>query len=110
MQFINMNELVKLNIQDLPKTVRGLKKKAERENWQSRPRKGRGGGMEYLISALPVPIREAVYSKLVQQKLASQTEEIAEFELSGSLQASETPKTPKTPKTTRKSRANPAVR
>ncbi|SSY80671.1 Mu transposase C-terminal domain-containing protein [Alysiella crassa] len=101
MQFINMNELVKLNIQDLPKTVRGLKKKAERENWQSRPRKGRGGGVEYLISALPVPIREAVYSKLVQQKLANQTEEIAEFELSGSLQISETPKT------TRKSRANP---
>jgi putative transposase len=33
----------------IPTNVANIRLKAERENWQSRPRGGRGGGLEYLV-------------------------------------------------------------
>lgn len=44
----------------LPSTPQNIKSKAKREGWQSRPRKGRGGGSEYHISGLPIETQAAL--------------------------------------------------
>ena len=44
----------------MPGSIRGIQKKALRENWMSRPRKGRGGGKEYAVSSLPPETRAAL--------------------------------------------------
>lgn len=38
----------------------GLDKQAKREGWQSRPRSGRGGGNEWLVSSMPQELRLAI--------------------------------------------------
>lgn len=55
----------------LPKTPQGMNTKAKEQNWQSRPRQGKGGGKEYHISVLPESIRQY----LSQQQM--QTEQVA---------------------------------
>jgi putative transposase len=37
-----------------------IEKRAERENWQSRPRKGRGGGNEWIAASMPETTRLAI--------------------------------------------------
>ncbi len=44
-------------IPGLPKTKSGVIRKAKSENWESRPRQGRGGGNEYPIDCLPAETR-----------------------------------------------------
>lgn len=41
-------------------TIRSVLLRAEREGWQSRPRKGRGGGKEWLVSSMPEATRRAI--------------------------------------------------
>jgi hypothetical protein len=48
-------------------TVRSTPRRAQRENWQSRPRSGRGGGKEWLLSSMPPATRLAVASALVRR-------------------------------------------
>ena len=50
--WFSIQEIVELKLTDLPKSASGLKRKAKRERWQSRVRKGRGSGNEYHISCL----------------------------------------------------------
>ena len=72
MEYITAFEMAKMKISGLPESDRRLREKAKRENWRSRPRVGRGGGVEYEIAALPTPIREAVEKKLAAEILAQQ--------------------------------------
>ena len=44
----------------IPTTVQALNRKALRENWESRPRTGKGGGREYHISSLPAETQAAL--------------------------------------------------
>lgn len=41
-----------------------VNRRASRENWQSRPRAGRGGGREWLVSSMPEKTRLALAAKL----------------------------------------------
>lgn len=41
-------------------TRQAVEKRAKRERWQGRPRKGRGGGSEWLIASMPKPTRDAI--------------------------------------------------
>jgi hypothetical protein len=50
-------------VKDFPTTRDRVRDRAEREAWQSRPRSGRGGGLEYPITALPKPVQRALYRK-----------------------------------------------
>ena len=41
-------------------TVKGVIQRASRESWQFRPRKGRGGGKEWLVSSMPEATQRAI--------------------------------------------------
>lgn len=43
--------------------------RANRENWESRPRQGRGGGHEWLVSSMPKPTRELIMAGMLRQGL-----------------------------------------
>jgi putative transposase len=51
----------------LPTSERRVKTKAERENWLSQKKAGRGGGFEYHISALPSMTRDHLLDQLISQ-------------------------------------------
>ena len=44
----------------LSMTVKGVIQRASRESWQFRPRKGRGGGKEWLVSSMPEATQRAL--------------------------------------------------
>ena len=50
-EWFSIQEL--MGLPGLPARVSGIRRKAEREGWKCRDRKGRGGGKEYHISSLP---------------------------------------------------------
>ena len=71
MEYIDMKGIANLKVYGLPATVRGLNKLAEREQWQSRKRQGRGGGLEYAVSSLPAAVQEAIRAKESAKLLAN---------------------------------------
>lgn len=50
--YYSAQELIGLQLVILPTTKKAVIDKAKRENWQSRKRVGRGGGVEYALSSL----------------------------------------------------------
>ena len=67
-KWFSIAELLTLkNEVKLPSTPQGLLIKAKRENWLSRPRFGRGGGLEYHISSLPKETQQALAAREVNQ-------------------------------------------
>lgn len=53
-------ELADLQIPGLPETRPGVAVRAKKSNWLSRPRQGRGGGIEYDLNSLPSDIQDAI--------------------------------------------------
>lgn len=90
MEYITASKLTEFKISGLPESDRRLREKAKRENWRSRQRVGRGGGVEYEIAALPALIREAVEKKLAAEILAQQPDLPNMQTVSGSLKKSPT--------------------
>ncbi|MEW6708278.1 MAG: transposase [Candidatus Riflebacteria bacterium] len=58
-------------LEGLPTTKYGIVKKARNENWQSRQRQGRGGGLEYHISNLPQETQRALAIKSTNETIKS---------------------------------------
>lgn len=52
MEYMDLKSLLNFGLPNMPRTVIGLRKKAQRDGWQTRRRQGKGGGVEY---ALPAP-------------------------------------------------------
>lgn len=64
--WVTSSEIANLELPGMPTTDRGVRMLAEREDWARfsslcRPRAGRGGGMEYHVTLLPVAARVAYY-------------------------------------------------
>ncbi|WP_147407808.1 DDE-type integrase/transposase/recombinase [Rhodopseudomonas palustris] len=57
--FLSAAEIAALALPSLPSTKRGVAFAAARGGWLSRPRRGRGGGVEYAVTSLPAPARAA---------------------------------------------------
>lgn len=74
----SISELLALDLSCLPKTDRGLQKKAKKENWLSRPRSGRGGGLEYAFDSLPKAVQLEISARQTAQLMkASQPQAVA---------------------------------
>lgn len=65
-QWFSMKELADHQLPELPTTVQGLLKLANRENWESQQRMGKGGGWEYHISNLPSEARKALEAQQIE--------------------------------------------
>lgn len=65
-QWITASDLLKLALPGLPSSKPNLLAKAAREEWPSRPRKGRGGGKEYAVSALPEQAKKALAKRALE--------------------------------------------
>ncbi|MBR0573711.1 MULTISPECIES: transposase domain-containing protein [Pasteurellaceae] len=65
-EYYTIQELIELNLNSLPSTVLGIRKKANRENWQSRPRQGKGGGLEYSFESFNQDIQQAIILKIAK--------------------------------------------
>jgi transposase InsO family protein len=56
MEWLSISEMI--GLPGLPSSKRGINKKANKDNWRSRPRTARGGGLEYHISSLPAETQQ----------------------------------------------------
>lgn len=62
----------------LPGTARNVSLRAARESWPFRSREGRGGGREYLVSALPCPAQVVMVKRLAAQVTLNDREGLCE--------------------------------
>lgn len=56
-------ELVDLALKTLPTTKKAILTRAKKQNWQSRKRVGKGGGVEYALNSLPQEIQTEIRTK-----------------------------------------------
>lgn len=56
-------ELLKLKLSSLPQAHKNVLDKAKRENWESRKRAGKGGGVEYALCSLPQDLQDEIRNK-----------------------------------------------
>ena len=57
-------ELLPLKLLTLPKTHKGILGKATRENWNSRKRDAKGGGVEFAVKSMPEEVQAEIVVKL----------------------------------------------
>ncbi|WP_029103233.1 Mu transposase C-terminal domain-containing protein [Moraxella caprae] len=62
-EFYSALELSNLGLGELPKTTKGIIARAKKENWLSRPRTGKGGGLEYAFDSLPKAVQDEIRTK-----------------------------------------------
>lgn len=70
-KYLSVSELAAMSLPGLPGAKKNIAAKAERENWESRPRSGRGGGVEYAVSSLPAAARAELESRAAIALLSS---------------------------------------
>ena len=78
-------ELLKLKLSTLPQAHKNVLDKAKRENWESRKRVGKGGGMEYALCSLPQALQDEIRTKfavsIVKAKPKSLPADLRQVEL-----------------------------
>ncbi|CBY87543.1 MULTISPECIES: Mu transposase C-terminal domain-containing protein [Haemophilus] len=83
--FYSVQELFEFHSQYLPSSIRRIKDKAERENWESRKRVGKGGGKEYALSSMPQALQDEIRNKfavsIVKAKPKSLPADLRQVEL-----------------------------
>lgn len=62
--FYSANELSQLGLKSLPTSHRRILDKAKRENWNSRKRDGKGGGVEFAVKSMPEEVQAEIVVKL----------------------------------------------
>lgn len=60
-------EIAEMRLTCAPTSHYNVTKKAQRENWQSRPRTGKGGGKEYALDSLPEAVQAEIQIKLARE-------------------------------------------
>ena len=60
----SVTELLPLKLLTLPKTHKGILGKATRENWNSRKRDAKGGGVEFAVESMPEEVQAEIVVKL----------------------------------------------
>ncbi len=61
--FYSATELANMKLSSCAKSIKGVMKKAKKENWQHQKRSGRGGGVEYSFDSLPVDVQKEIKAK-----------------------------------------------
>lgn len=78
-------ELVDLRLQNLPTTKKAVLTRAKKQNWESRKRVGKGGGVEYALCSLPQTLQDEIRTKfavsIVKAKPKSLPADLRQVEL-----------------------------
>lgn len=64
--FLSAAEIAAETLPGLSSAERAIKRMAEKCGWQSRPRQGRGGGLEYALESLPAEARAAYVGRHIE--------------------------------------------
>lgn len=68
-EWYSISELLAAGLTNFPSSDKGITKKANRENWRKRQRKGvKGKTFEYHVSSMPSFVQEALCGKLIEPK------------------------------------------
>lgn len=81
-EWLSVAEILELEADDLPKSDKGIVKKADREHWEKRQREGvKGKTFEYHVSSFPEAVQKALGFVKTQASAKSSPPTIAEDEL-----------------------------
>ena len=61
--YYTAKEIADMRLRSLPTFHRNVRTTAEKENWVSRKRSGRGGGLEYAFNSLPADAQAEIKTK-----------------------------------------------
>lgn len=64
--FLSASEIAALKLPDLPTVKRAVNRLAQSRQWASRPRAGRGGGIEFAVESLPEAARVAYIGQNIE--------------------------------------------
>ncbi|WP_249139956.1 DNA-binding protein [Bradyrhizobium japonicum] len=64
--FLSAAEIAAEKLPGLSSAERAVKRTAKKQGWQSRPRAGRGGGLEYALESLPAEARAAYVGRHIE--------------------------------------------
>lgn len=64
--FLSAAEIAASRLPGLSSAERAIKRTAEKQGWQSRPRQARGGGLEYALDSLPAEARAAYVGRHIE--------------------------------------------
>lgn len=64
--FLSAAEIAAEKLPRLSTAERAIKRMAEKQGWRSRPRQGRGGGLEYALESLPAEARAAYVGRHIE--------------------------------------------
>lgn len=67
--WFSSSEMAEMQLDGLSSQPTNITRRAKSEGWKSRPREGRGGGMEYAVSGLPDNIRAQVVQHMVRERI-----------------------------------------
>ncbi len=74
--FYSALELKNLGLSSLPKTKKGVIGRATKENWVSRKREGKGGGVEYAFDGLPKDVQAEIKARQVKAEMKALTAKV----------------------------------
>lgn len=75
-EFYSALELKNLGLSSLPKTKKGVIGRATKENWSSRKRTGKGGGVEYAFDDLPKDVQAEIKALQVKAEMKALTAKV----------------------------------
>ena len=75
-EFYSAKELSLLKLNSLPSSDRRILDRATKENWQSRKREGRGGGLEYALASMPEAIQTEIRKKFAVDVVNAQPKQL----------------------------------
>lgn len=62
-EFYSAKELSEMELSSLPHFHVNVRRRADKEGWKSRPRTGKGGGLEYAFDGLPKAVQDEITAK-----------------------------------------------
>ena len=71
MKYLTAAQIAEMKLSAMPTTERAIQLMAKREGWESRPRSGKGGGVEYPVSALPKAAQTTLATRALRQEKAN---------------------------------------
>ena len=74
--FYSASELASMKLSSIPTSAIRVRGKATKENWESRKREGKGGGVEYAFEGLPKEVQAEIKALQVKAEMKALTAKV----------------------------------